>query len=218
MDMQFYGANCVVLSGKQARVVVDDNLAALGGKSVTKDGDICLFTGAHEAPEGKPKLVIDMPGEYEASNVSIFGMQARAHMDPASEGGNRVDEEGKKSGVMYKITWGETRILITGHVFPKLTDAELEQIGIIDIMFVPIGGNGYTLDAIGVAQLIKQIEPKLVVPTHYADKALKYEVPQTELSDALTTLGMEPKETIAKLQFKPAEVTDTAQLIVLEKA
>jgi L-ascorbate metabolism protein UlaG (beta-lactamase superfamily) len=208
MDMQFFGANCVVLSGKQARVVVDDNLAALGGKSVTKDGDICLFTGAHGTLASKPKLVIDMPGEYEASNVSIFGMQARAHMD----------EEGNQSAVIYKITWGETRILITGHIFPKLTDAEQERIGIIDIMFVPVGGNGYTLDATGVAQLIKQIEPKLVVPTHYADKALNYEVPQAELSDALTTLGMEPKERVAKLQFKPAEATDTTQLVVLEKA
>lgn len=206
MDMQFYGANCIVLSNKQARVVIDDNLATLGGKSITKDGDICLFTGPHETVKGNPKLVLDMPGEYEASNVSIFGLQARAHMD----------EDGKKSAVMYKLTWGETRVLITGHVFPKLTDAELEAIGIVDVMFVPVGGNGYTLDAAGALQLIKQVEPKLVVPTHYADKNLKYEVPQAELSDAMHTLGMEPKDTTAKFQFKPAETTDTTQLIVLE--
>jgi Beta-lactamase superfamily domain len=208
MDMQFYGANCLVFSSKQTRLVIDDNLAALGAKSVSKDGDICLFTGVHGPVTGNPKLVIDMPGEYEAANVSIFGMQARAHME----------EEGQKSAVMYKITWGETRILVTGHVFPKLNETELESIGIIDIMFVPVGGSGYTLDASGAMQLVKQVEPKLVVPTHYADKALKYEVPQMELSDALTTIGMEPKETTIKFQFKPAEVTDTTQLIVLEKA
>jgi L-ascorbate metabolism protein UlaG (beta-lactamase superfamily) len=206
MDMQFYGANCIVLSSKQTRVVIDDNLAALGGKSATKDGDICLFTGPHKKVAGNPKLVLDMPGEYEASNVSIFGLQARAHMD----------EEGKKSAVMYKLTWGETRALVTGHVFPKLTDAELEAIGIVDVMFVPVGGSGYTLDAAGALQLIKQVEPKLVVPTHYAAQGLNYDVPQAELSDALHTLGMEPKETATKLQFKPAEVTDTTQLVVLE--
>lgn len=208
MDMQFYGANCIVLSSKQVRVVVDDNLAALGGKSVTKDGDICLFTSEHDSVAGTPKLVIDMPGEYEASNVSIFGLQARAHMD----------EEGKQSAVMYKVTWGETRVLIVGHVFPKLTEAELEQIGIVDVMFIPVGGNGFTLDATGAAQIVKAVEPKLVIPTHYADKALKFEVPQGELDDALHTLGMEPKERVAKFQFKPAEVTDTTQLIVLEKS
>jgi L-ascorbate metabolism protein UlaG (beta-lactamase superfamily) len=209
MDMQFYGANCIVLGGKGARIVIDDNLAALGAKSVTKAGDICLFTGEHAALAGtEPKIVIDMPGEYEVSNVSIFGLQARAHMD----------EEGKRSAVIYKITWGDTRVLVTGHVFPKLSDDELEQIGIVDVMFVPVGGNGFTVDATGAMQLIKAVEPKIVIPTHYADKTLKYEVPQAELADALTTLGMEPKETTAKFQFKPADVTDTTQLVVLEKA
>jgi len=147
-----------------------------------------------------------MPGEYEASNVSIVGLQTRAHMD----------ENGKKSAVMYKITWGETRVLVVGHAFPKLSDDQLESIGIVDVMFVPVGGNGYTLDATGALQLIKAVEPKLVVPTHYADKNLNYEMPQAELSDALKTLGMESKETIGKLQFKPAEVSDTTQLVVLE--
>ena len=207
MDTQFYGANCLVLSSKQIRVVVDDTLSSLGAKSVAKEGDICLFTGAHENVAANVKISIDSPGEYEVSGVSIFGLQVRSHMD----------EEKQKSGVMYKITWGDARVLVTGHVFPKLTEAELEAIGTIDLMFVPVGGNGYTTDAVGVLQLIKQIEPKLVVPTHYADSALKYEVPQQELSDALKTLGMEPKETTKKYQFKMGEITDTTQLVVLEK-
>lgn len=208
MDIQFYGANCLVLSSKHVRLVVDDTLSPLGGKSVAKDGDICLFTGPHDELTSKPKILIDMPGEYEASNVSILGLQARTHMD----------EEGKRNATMYKITWGETRVLVTGHVFPKLSEIELETIGIIDIMFVPVGGNGYTLDGTGAMQLVKQVEPKLVVPTHYADSELKYEVPQQSLEDALKVIGMEPKETTKKLQFKPAEVTDTTQLVVLEKA
>lgn len=206
MDMQFYGANCLVLSSKQNRLVIDDNLATLGAKNVAKDGDICLFTGAHAAVTGKPKLVIDTPGEYEVSNISIFGLQTRAHMD----------ENGKKTAVMYKVTWGETRVLVTGHVFPKLSDDQLEAVGIVDVMFVPVGGNGFTLDATGALQLIKAVEPKLVVPTHYDEKGLNYEVPQTGLSDALHTLGMEPKEVVGKFQFKPAEVSDTTQLVVLE--
>lgn len=208
MDMQFYGANCLVLSSKQNRVVIDDNLTALGSKGVTKDGDICLFTGAHPKATVNPKLTIDVPGEYEVSGISIFGMQARAHMD----------EDNRRSAVVYKITWGDVRVLATGHIFPKLSDDQLEAIGIVDIMFVPVGGNGYTLDAAGALQLIKAVEPKLVIPTHYADSRLAYEVPQADLSDVLHTLGMEPKETVSKLQFKQAEVSDTTQLVVLEAA
>ncbi|HEY4161281.1 MAG TPA: MBL fold metallo-hydrolase [Candidatus Saccharimonadales bacterium] len=210
MDMQFYGADCIVLSSKQNRIVIDDNLAALNAKSVTKDGDICLFTaaGEHPAVSAKPKLTIDTPGEYEVSNISIFGLQTRAHMD----------EEDRKTAVMYKVTWGETRALIVGHAFPKLTEDQLESIGIVDVMFVPVGGNGYTLDATGALQLIKAVEPKIVIPTHYDDPHLSYEVPQIGLEDALRTLGMEPKERIGKFQFKTADATDTTQLVVLEPA
>jgi L-ascorbate metabolism protein UlaG (beta-lactamase superfamily) len=208
MDMQFYGANCLVLSSKQNRVVIDDNLSTLGAKSIVKDGDICLFTGPHPAVSGNPKLVIDTPGEYEVSNISITGLHTRSHMD----------EEGKRSAVMYKLIWGETRVLVTGHVFPKLSDDQLEAIGIVDVMFVPVGGNGYTLDATGALQLIKAVEPKFVIPTHYEDKTLKYEVSQANLADALHSLGMEPKEAVAKFQFKPADATDTTQLVVLESS
>ncbi len=208
MDIQFYGANCVVLSSKQARVVVDDTLASLGGKSVAKEGDICLFTAPHTTAPAGAKIVIDMPGEYEASGVSVFGVQARAHMD----------EEKQHTTTMYKISWGETDVLVTGHIFPKLSEADLESIGLVDIMFVPVGGNGYTTDATGALQLIKQIEPKIVIPTHYADSSLKFEVTQQTLEDALKILGMEPKETTKKFQFKPSEITATTQLVLLEKA
>lgn len=209
MDIQFYGANCVVLSGKLGRIVVDDNLAELGGKAVAKDGDICLFTSSqHSAVAAKAKIVVDMPGEYEVNNISIFGLQARAH----------TDETDRKSAIMYKITWGETRLLVIGHAYPELSEDELENIGLVDIVFVPVGGNGFTLDGTGALKLIKQVEPKLVVPTYYADSGLHYPVPAQKLEEALKALGMEPKETTKKLQFKPADVTDTTQLVVIEKA
>ena len=119
---------------------------------------------------------------------------------------------------MFKLTVGDQSVLITGHIMPKLTEDELEAIGLIDVMFVPVGGNGYTVDPVGALQLIKAVEPKVVIPTHYADKALKYEVPQQELSVALKEIGMEPKETVSKLKLKPGEASDTTQLVILEKS
>jgi L-ascorbate metabolism protein UlaG (beta-lactamase superfamily) len=81
----------------------------------------------------------------------------------------------------------------------------------------PVGGNGYTLDGVGALQVIKKLEPKLVIPTHYADKDLKYEVPQAELSEALKGLAMEPAETVPKIKVKPADLSDTAHLVLLER-
>src|SRR2546425_4551823 len=112
MDIQWYGANCVVIAGKQARLVVDDNLAELGAKAVTKDGDIALFTGAHAIPAPPVRLVIDQPGEYEVSGISIYGIAARAH----------IDEENRMSATLYKIMIEDLSILITGHIYPELSD------------------------------------------------------------------------------------------------
>ena len=207
MDIQFYGANCIVINTKQIRLVFDDNLEALGAKSIVREGDVCLFTSAHD-PVSRAKMTIDLPGEYEVSGVSIHGIQTRAHIDTDTE----------RNAVMYKVTVGDTRVLVTGHIYTVLSEAKLEDIGLVDVMVMPVGGNGYTLDPTGALQVIKQVEPKLVVPTHFADAALNYEVPQQSLEDAITGLGMEPKETIKKLQFKAAEVTDTTQLVILEKS
>jgi L-ascorbate metabolism protein UlaG (beta-lactamase superfamily) len=208
MEVQFYGANCITLSNKQARVVIDDNLAALGGKTVAKEGDVALFTTQHTKPAISAKIIIDQPGEYEVSGVSVYGIPARAHMD----------EEKVKSATMYKLVFDDISVLIAGHVYPELSDAQLEAIGMIDVLFVPVGGNGYTLDGIGALKIIKKIDPKLVIPTHYDDPKLNFEMPQQTLEQGLKALAMEPKETVPKLKLKSADLAELKGLIVLENS
>jgi len=207
VDLQFYGANCVSFTYKGRRVVVDDNLMELGGKSILKADDVALFTMVHDGAVAA-RLVLDSPGEYEVSDISIIGLGARAHIDEAEQ----------KRATMFKLVIGEESVLVTGHIYPELSEAQLEAIGIVDILIVPVGGNGYTLDPVGALKLIKMIEPKLVIPTHYADKALNYPVPQQDLEQALKELAMEPKETVSKLRVKPGELSEVTQLIILEKS
>jgi L-ascorbate metabolism protein UlaG (beta-lactamase superfamily) len=209
MDVQFYGANCIVITSRQTRLVVDDNLDELGAKSISKEGDIALFTSPkHTAPAHTTKLMVDQPGEYEVANVSIYGIAARAH----------IDAEGKNATV-YKIVADDIEILIVGHIYPELSDAQLEAIGMVDVMFVPVGGNGFTLDGIGALKIIKKVEPKLVIPTYYEDSKLQLPVPAQPLEQALKALAMEPKDTIiGKLRLKEAELPATTQLTVLERA
>lgn len=206
MDIQVYGANCVVLTTKQARIVIDDNLADLDTKSQAKEGDIALFTMAHGEPSNPAKIVIDTPGEYEVSGISIYGIQTRAH----------IDEQGNKTATMYKLIIDDLRVLVSGHIYPDLSDKQLEEIGMVDLMIVPVGGNGYTLDGAGALKLIKKIEPKLVIPTHYAMAKLQYPVPQQSLEEALKNLAMEAQERVTKLKLKASDLSDVTQLIVVE--
>lgn len=208
MDIQFYGANCVTLSVPGIRVVVDDNLSELGGKSIAKNGDIVLFTGLKSDVKVESKLTIAGPGEFEVADFSIQGIPVRAH----------TDEVKLRTGTMYKLTSKDINVLVLGNIYPDLSDTELERIGMIDVLITPVGGSGFTLDPIGALSIIKKIEPKLVIPTHYADSMLNFPVPQQSLDDALKVLGMEVKETTQKLRVKLVDLSDTAQLIVLDKS
>ncbi len=207
MELQFYGGNCVAMTHKGTRIIVDDNLAELGAKSITKPGDVALFTGQYEnAPPAR--LTFTSPGEYEVVDTSVIGIPARLH----------TEEEDKIGATMFKLVTGELSVLFTGHIYPELNDFQLEAIGTVDVLVVPVGGNGYTVDPVGALKLIKAIEPKLVIPTHYADKDLQYPVPQQDLADALKEMAMEPKETVSKLKLKPNELSDVTQLVILEKS
>lgn len=207
MDLQYFGANCIRISTKKASIIIDDNLKDLGLKSVTKAGEIALFTMAHAAPEKETKIVIGHPGEYEVSDTSIQGISTRSHMD----------EEGTQSAVIYKIIAEDLRVVMMGHVYPELSEDQLEALGTVDILIIPVGGNGYTLDPVGALKLVKKIGPKLIIPTHYADKEINYPVPQQELEEALKVFSMEPKDEVAKLKVKASELAEATQLIVLER-
>jgi len=163
---------------------------------------------SRECPEHSEAFFrAEMPGEYEVAGVVIHGVAARAHMD----------EEGKHNAVIYTIEADETKVVVLGHIYPELSEDQLEQIGLVDVAIVPLGGNGYTLDGVGALKVIKQIEPKVVIPTHYNDSKVKYEVPQTSLTDAVKGLGMEISETLDKYKIKPAELSDSTKLIVLDR-
>jgi L-ascorbate metabolism protein UlaG (beta-lactamase superfamily) len=206
VELQYYGANCVRITTKGASIVVDDNLSKLGLKSITKPTDISLRT-SNLIPSDGAQFSADMPGEYEVADVVVHGVAARGHMD----------EEGGLSATIFTIAANDLKIAIIGHVYPELSEDQLEQIGLVDVVVMPIGGNGYTLDSTGALQIIKKIEPKVVIPTHYADKSIRYEVPQAELADALKNLGMEPNEILDKYKPKAGEISDTTNLIVLNR-
>lgn len=208
MELTYHGANCLTLSTKNATVVIDDNLASLGAKSQGK-ADIRIYTNQMLKPEAPSDeaFVIDGPGEYEISKVSVIGIPAQSHMD----------EPGKHTATIYKVITEGVSLAIVGHIMSDLTDEQLEQIGVVDVLVVPVGGNGYTLDKVGAAKLLKKIEPKAaVIPTHYAQKGINYEVPQNELAEFVQEIGAETvKEDKLKVKggFPPEE-----NLVVYELA
>lgn len=206
MEVQFFGANCIKIANKKISVVIDDNLAQFGLKPVAGPKDIVLSTGDIKLPD-ECYFGIDQPGEYEVSDVSIQGIAARSHMD----------EEKKTSTIMYRLVIDGVRIAVTGHIHPDLSDYDLEALGTIDLLFIPVGGNGYTLDGVGAQKVVKEIEPKIVIPTHYEDAKFNFEVPQVPLEEALKGLAMEPADRLDEIKLKNIELSEGTKLIVLDR-
>ena len=206
MEIQFYGANTIKISNKKTSIVVDDNLADLGLKQVATTKDIVVSTGDIE-PLAGAHFTVNQPGEYEVADVSIQGIPARSHMD----------EEKGLSTTMYRIILDGVRIVVTGHIHPNLSDTQLEALGTVDILLLPVGGNGYTLDGVGAQRVVKEIEPKVIIPTHYDDSKINYEVPQAPLEDVLKSLAMEVVDTVDSLKLKNFDLGEGTKLIVINR-
>lgn len=205
MEITFHGANCVSLSAKSASLLVDPSVP--GVKVEQKKADIILTTFAQTLALGDEQLLIDTPGEYEAKGISIKGIAARGHME----------EEGGQGATMYRIDMNNGRVAVVGHIYPELSDEQLEALGTIDVLIVPVGGHGYTLDATGAAKIVRAVEPKIVIPTHYADRAVKYEVPQAELKLFTDEIGGQVQEE-AKLKLKAGDLPEQMTIITLSRS
>lgn len=209
MELQFYGANCIKISTKKINVVVDDNVATFGLKAVATPKDIVLTTTPIIPLPQQLHFGIDSPGEYEVADISVRGIAASSHLDdPASK---------ERNTTMYRIIIDGVRIGVIGHVYPNLSDTQLEELGTIDILFVPVGGNGFTLDGVGAQKIVKAIEPRIVIPTHYEDAKFNFEVPQTPLDNAIKALGMEVADTVDSLKLKNFDLGEGTRLFVLNR-
>lgn len=203
MDVTFYGANCLVFNYKSSRIVLDFNPDILNKKNVLKPTDVSLYT-TPGSTDTTARLVFNSPGEYEVGDVSVTGIETKAF----------IGDNDKST--MYKISTSDVDMLVTGHIAENLSAEQLETIGNVDVLIIPVGNNGYTLDPVGALKLIKDIEPKIVIPTHYKGAGLNYPVEQIELAEAIKEIAMEPAQTTPKLKVKRSELSEVTQLVILE--
>ncbi len=211
MELEFFGGNCFRIKTKQTTIVIDDNLEALGKKSLLSDKVASFYTSdAVKRPAKNPAyLVIDTAGEFEVGDVTVKGVQARAH----------IDEEGQKSATVFQFMHSGQTISVLGHVHPDLDADVLELVSGTDVLVVPVGGNGYTLDPVGASSIIKKTEPSIIVPSQYelSHAGLTYEVPAQPLSEFAKVASLNTEDVQESLKMAKAgdEVTTQSRVVVL---
>jgi L-ascorbate metabolism protein UlaG (beta-lactamase superfamily) len=205
MEIEYKGGNGLVFATKNSKLVTDPNLSMVGLKDVSVKGAIQLATEPRFLVDAADAtLTIEGPGEYEVGDFSIRGVAATRH----------IDTEAEPSGTtIYRIEVGEIRIALLGNIAANLDEDQLEAIGVVDILVIPVGGGGYTLDSVGAAKLVRQIDPKVVVPVHYAEAGVNYEVPQDSIDLFKTEMGL-PVETVEKYKLKSSASLPAALTII----
>lgn len=186
--LTFSGQSCFQISASNSRdhsaeIVIDPFDEETGLKVPNFSADILLVTHQHhdhnniKAVKGSPFLVSG-PGEYEVKGVFIQGIPSF-----------HDDKEGKEKGpnTIYIIEAEEMRFCHLGDLGQRqLTDEQLEKIDSVDVLMIPVGGE-YTIDSSVAQKIIGQIEPKMVIPMHYALPKLKIKL--DDVSKFLKTMG-----------------------------
>jgi L-ascorbate metabolism protein UlaG (beta-lactamase superfamily) len=137
--------------------------------------DIVTMNNAHSThytddPEDGITYILrgwpSQPGETEAKHdITLKDMRVWNVPTNARDwsGANEVRINGN-SIFLFEI--GDLCIAHLGHLHQRLTQAHLDALGRIDVLMVPIDG-AYTMGVPLMAEVIKQIEPKVVLPMHY---------------------------------------------------
>ncbi len=160
-----------------------------------------------ESISGNP-FIIDIAGEYEVKGIFIKGIEA----DHDKKGGK---ERGKT--IIFKFEAEGIKFCHMGDFGQdSLTEIQLEEIGDVDILFVPAGGY-FTVGFKEAAKVVHQLEPKIVIPMHYKNPQTKIK----ELSGAdlfLKEMGAKNIEPQDKLVIKKKDLTEEKTRVVVLKS
>ncbi len=216
MNIIWYGQSCfkITANGKNneaVEIVIDPFPEELGLKVPKLSANIVLSTHDHadhnnvKAVSGTPFFILG-PGEYDTKGVFIQGISAFHD----NSGGK---EKGKN--VIYTIESEDIRICHLGDLGQKeLAKEQLEEIGNVDILMIPIGGN-YTIDGKEALDIMAQIEPRIIIPMHYS--LPKLETKLDGLDKFLKHLGIKSPEPLQKLSVKKKDLSDDeAKIVVLQ--
>ncbi len=206
-EIEYYGGNCIKISSKDKIIITDPKRSVFGLTDLVTDDAIEVDTEARLSNRtGKTFLQINGPGEYEVSNFSIRGFAAN----------RQTDFNNELSVTNYSIFVDGVNIVLLGNVSNDFSESQIEELGVADILIVPAGGGGYTLDPKIAGDIVQKTDPKIVIPVHYSDEHLKYEVPQDDFSKFSNELGS-PVVELDKYKIKKSDhLPDSLEIVKLK--
>lgn len=212
MELTWLGHSCFRLRGKEATLVTDPPAPSTGYSIGRPSADIITISHDHpghsyvKAVSGDVKKVVTGPGEYEIQQILITGVATWHDQEQGNVHGRNT---------AYLITMDDIHICHLGDLGDTLSDRALEALKGADVVLVPVGG-GYSLNAEKAAEVITQLDPRLIIPMHYATPAYKPNGAALDPVDKfLREMGVEAAEPLPKLVITPASLPAEPQVVVL---
>lgn len=170
MDVTWLGHGCFRLRGKNAAVVTDPYPPTIGLKLARQEADLVTVSHDHEnhcyTQAVREAYEIRGPGEYEVAGVSVIGFPTYHDAEKGAKRGRNT---------VYLIEIDDVRICHLGDLGHGLDDTDAETVASADVLLVPVGGRT-AINAVEAAEVVRQLEPRFVVPMHYAIPGLKVEL------------------------------------------
>ncbi len=139
--------------------------------------DIALISLNHPDMNGidqvnrgdKKAFIIDGPGEYERQGVFIKGLLSASNY-PSNSSGQATES---KINTIYTVNFENMNLCFLGALGNvEIPNETKEGIDGVDILFVPIGGNG-VLSPAEAYKFAVSLEPSIIIPMQYDEKSLK---------------------------------------------
>lgn len=211
MEIVYLGYSSFKLKGRKTSLVTDPYDDKVG-KFPDVSADIVTISHNHD-DQSQTKLISDVkkfingPGEYEILEVSIIGL-------PSYCDEKKGEERGKNT--IYVIEMDGVRVAHLGGLGHKLSEKEVDKLGSVDVLLVPVGGV-YTINPEGATHVVKSIEPVISVPMSFKMPGMNEKMygNLSTVDDFLKEIGL-PIEKMGKLSVKSSEISEEQKVIVLE--
>ena len=211
MDISWLGHSCFKIRGKEVTVLTDPYNESIGYAWPSATADIVTISHGHEGHSnaagvgGEPK-VISRPGEYEVRGVFIIGLPT---FHDAEEGRTR----GRNTCYVMEID--DIRVCHLGDIGHVPSSRYVQEISGVDVLFAPAGGVS-TIDAKAMAETVRLVNPKIVIPMHYRTEVVTWLDP---LSKFTTEMGLAEVIPQPKLSFTRSGLpSDGTKVMVLERS
>lgn len=212
MDITWLGHSAFKVKGKTATIAIDPyDSDSVGLKLPKVEADIVTISHDHSDHNflqgvAGHSFVATGPGEYEIKGISFVGT-ASWHDD------KQGSERGKNTIYTFNID-GLSLCHLGDLGQESLTEAQVDEIGQVDVLIIPVGGV-YTIDAATAAKVVAQLEPKVVIPMHYKDPELKLDLEPVE--NFLKEMSKENIEPQAKYSVTAEKLPEELEVVVLQR-